>query len=274
MVAAPHCLLVQRWATNRGHSTIKENRISSHLVSVLLTALAVVGSGYATEMKTKPIFSSMVTSKSQPCFGWRAQRHQRILYTHTLLAENSIENEARLPSMYQRLNSPKNILAPMVAQSDLPFRLMCEHLYNVDLSYTQMIHAFNFIKPGCDTFRTNHLDVYPHSTIQDILLGKHDRNNLIVTPSQTYAMKDLDPYDIEKARSRILSAIAKQKRVQVVSKVTIDNKPTIVQIATHDPDVAVKAAMAILERSGSICPLNPGDMSTVAGIDLNLGELK
>lgn len=34
-------------------------------------------------------------------------------------------------SFYQRLNSPKSVLAPMVAQSDLPFRLMCEQLYNV-----------------------------------------------------------------------------------------------------------------------------------------------
>ncbi len=38
-------------------------------------------------------------------------------------------------------------------------------------------------------------------------------------------------------------------------------------------DVAVKAAMAILERSASMGSLNPVDACTVAAIDLNLGKL-
>lgn len=194
-------------------------------------------------------------------------KQQRMMRTY-------LSAEANLSSLkfYQRLNSPKNILAPMVAQSDLPFRLMCEQLYSVDLSYTQMIHAYNFVKPGCENFRTNHLDVYPHSITKDVLFGNHDREDLIVTPSQIYAMKGLGHHEIEAARARILSAIAKSKGFHNVSELKIDTKPTVVQIAAHDPDVAVEAAMAILERSGSMSSQNNGDTSTVAGIDLNLGE--
>ncbi|KAL3762022.1 hypothetical protein ACHAWU_002118 [Discostella pseudostelligera] len=224
-----------------------------------------------TRRKLCPLISSIL-EKSQPCFCWRAMKQQRMLRTY-LSAENPINGEANLspPKFYQRLNCPKNILAPMVAQSDLPFRLMCEQLYNVDLSYTQMIHAYNFIKPGCETFRTNHLDVYPHSITTDVLFGNHDREDLIVTPSQIYAMKGIDHHEIEAARSRILSVIAKSKGIHDVSELKINTKPTVVQIAAHDPDVAVEAAMVILERSGSMNSYNNGDTCTVAGIDLNLG---
>ncbi|EED95728.1 predicted protein [Thalassiosira pseudonana CCMP1335] len=111
-------------------------------------------------------------------------------------------------SFYERLGSPKHILAPMVAQSDLPFRLMCEQLYNVDLSYTQMIHASNFADVNGEPFRTNHLDVI---------------------------------------------------------------KPTVVQIAAHDPDVAVEAALMILEKSESTGSSVNGSISPVVAFDLNLG---
>ncbi len=274
---APHSRFSgRRRDANRGKFNIKDNRIAFHLILSLLSALAASGSGRESETITRrPMVSSIARmEKSQLCFCWRTQRHQRILRT-LILAENNIHNEARLSSMnfYQRLNSPKNILAPMVAQSDLPFRLMCEQLYNVDLSYCPMIHAFNFIKPGCETFRTNHLDVYPYPNVKDVLLGKKDGNDLIVTPSQKYAMAGLDHCEIEQARTRILSTIAERKGVQVVSETTIDSKPTVVQIAAHDPDVAIKAAMAILERSASMGSLNPGDACTVAAIDLNLGKL-
>lgn len=268
----------RRRTANQGHSKVKGNRIAFHHVFFLLSTSAAIGSGFNinTEMITRrklcPLISSIL-EKSQPCFCWRAMKQQRMLRTY-LSAENPINGEANLspPKFYQRLNCPKNILAPMVAQSDLPFRLMCEQLYNVDLSYTQMIHAYNFIKPGCETFRTNHLDVYPHSITTDVLFGNHDREDLIVTPSQIYAMKGIDHHEIEAARSRILSVIAKSKGIHDVSELKINTKPTVVQIAAHDPDVAVEAAMVILERSGSMNSYNNGDTCTVAGIDLNLGE--
>jgi hypothetical protein len=186
---------------------------------------------------------------------------------------NDVETHTPSPTFYQRLNSPKHILAPMVAQSDLAFRIMCEQLYNVDLSYTQMIHAVNFIAPHGETFRNNHLDVYPRSNIRDILLGKGDRNALVVAPSQVNAMEGLCNNDIEQSRERILSAISESKGISFVSESSIEVKPTVVQIASHDPVVAVKAANMILEMSGSIDSLKRGETCAVAAIDLNLGEL-
>ena len=266
-------------AVNRGYSRIKGNITLLYYFVFLLPA--VIGIGFENDMiillsrrkMCSVISSSAWMETSLPCFCRRTLNHRRILRVYKS-AKNSIDNDAKLqsPIFYQQLNSPKNILAPMVAQSDLPFRLMCEQLFNVDLSYTQMIHAYNFVKPGCETFRTNHLDVYPHSIIKDVILGKQDGHDLIVTPSQVFAMKGLDQHEIEEARARVLDAIAKRKGVQVVSESSIDTKPTIVQIAAHDPDVAVQAAMAILERSGTMRSLNTADACTVAGIDLNLGE--
>ena len=151
-------------------------------------------------------------------------------------------------SFYERLNSPRHVLAPMVAQSDLPFRLMCEQLYNVDLSYTQMIHAYNFVEPNGEIFRTNHLDVYDQSTVRDVLLGKEDSSVLRNAPSQSNAIKGLSDFDIEQSRKRILTAIANKTGNSNGDIPPI--KRTIVQIAGHNPDIAVRAANMILERAG------------------------
>ncbi|KAL7543120.1 hypothetical protein ACHAXR_012544 [Thalassiosira sp. AJA248-18] len=150
----------------------------------------------------------------------------------------------------------------MVAQSDLPFRLMCEQLYNVDLSYTQMLHAYNFVEQNGETFRTSHLDVYPQSSIRGILTGHEDRSSLMVTPSQVNALEGMNDNEVDQSRKRILAAISESKGPN-----PIEVKPTVVQIAAHDPDVAVKAAMMILERSGSM----ESGASPVTAIDLNLG---
>lgn len=161
---------------------------------------------------------------------------------------------------YQRINQPRHILAPMVAQSDLPFRLMCEQLYNVDLSYTQMIHAHNFADINGNTFRRNHLDVYDGSLVRDVLLGSADSNALIFTESQRNALEGLKESDIEASRQRILSAL-QTKNNNSPETTLFEVKPTVVQIAAHDPDVAVRAAEMILERSNGQC----------LAIDLNLG---
>jgi hypothetical protein len=164
-------------------------------------------------------------------------------------------------SFYQKLGAPKHILAPMVAQSDLPFRLMCEHLYNIDLSYTQMIHAYNFVESNGEVFRKHHLDVYQPSFIRNVLLGNADREEIVLSRSQQNALIGLSESDVDSARMRILHAMNGPKQIDV--------KPTVVQIAAHDPKVALEAALMILERSNSAAD---GDASPVAAIDLNLGE--
>jgi tRNA-dihydrouridine synthase len=181
----------------------------------------------------------------------------------------SVAKDDMSDNFYQRLNSPKHILAPMVAQSDLPFRLMCEQLYSVDLSYTQMIHAVNFVLPHGETFRTNHLDVYPSSSVKDVLLGNGDEGSLLVSTSQVNAREGLSSYDVEQSRKRILHAISERRGHALDSSINI--QPTVVQIAAHDPDVALKAAYLILEMSGSMNALQNGEVCPVAAIDLNLG---
>lgn len=263
----------RRLAAKQRHYQTKGRIFSKHLIFFMLVlAWTEFGCGFSSETRTrrKMMLQSMTMS---PALAWMKKKPQPYLCVcqQTYLAAERMKNdEPRTSSsvaFYQRLNCPKNVLAPMVAQSDLPFRLMCEHLFHIDLSYTQMIHAYNFIKQGSETFRINHLDVYPESITRDILLGIRERSELIVTPSQKYTMHGLDDNEIEQARARILSALAASKGVHAISESSIEVKPTVVQIAAHDPDVAVEAAMAILERSGS----ETDDTCTVAAIDLNLG---
>ena len=199
--------------------------------------------------------------KHRICFCSTTTYEHNILYQTSNLKQSisvSATNSDGETSFYESLNSPKNILAPMVAQSDLPFRLMCEQLYNVDLSYTQMIHAHNFAGYGGETFRRNHLDVYDKSLVRDVLLGSADSNALIFTQSQRNALDGLDESDIESSRQRIISALQRKNNSL---EATLEVKPCVVQIAAHDPDEATKAADMILERSNGQC----------LAIDLNLG---
>ena len=177
----------------------------------------------------------------------------------SIAANNSDTHPQQKATFYERINQPRHILAPMVAQSDLPFRLMCEQLYNVDLSYTQMIHAHNFAESGGDTFRRNHLDVYDESLVRDVLLGSADSKALIFTQSQRNALEGLSQSDIEASRQRIISAL--QTKNNSLETALFEVKPCVVQIAAHDPNVAARAAEIILERCNGQC----------LAIDLNLG---
>ena len=69
--------------------------------------------------------------------------------------------------IYKHLGCPKYILAPMVLQSELPFRIMCKK-YGTMLSYTPMITSSELIKDyqmygkiGIDKHLLTHLDDRP-----------------------------------------------------------------------------------------------------------------
>ena len=55
---------------------------------------------------------------------------------------SSAQNGAKLTGydFYRSLGSPRHICAPMVEQSDLPFRMLTRR-YGVDLAYTPMLHS-------------------------------------------------------------------------------------------------------------------------------------
>ena len=241
---------------------------------VLVIATLAQGSSSTSGHTDGMMIQSSARSSSQ-CFCSRISTRRTNVFRNTSKRGLSIAitrdaNDGK-SNFYQRINSPKNILAPMVAQSDLPFRLMCEQLYSVDLSYTQMIHAVNFAAPHGETFRTNHLDVYPTSIVKDVLLGNGDGDALLVSTSQVNAREGLSQNDIERSRKRILHAISEKREHANASDSSISVQPTVVQIAAHDPDVALKAAYLILEMSGSMNAIQNGEICPVAAIDLNLG---
>jgi tRNA-dihydrouridine synthase len=49
-------------------------------------------------------------------------------------------NGSKSFEFWKTVGEPKYILAPMVAQSDLPFRLLTKR-YGVELAYTPMFHS-------------------------------------------------------------------------------------------------------------------------------------
>jgi tRNA-dihydrouridine synthase len=127
-----------------------------------------------------------------------------------------------------------------------------------------MIHAYNFVESNGETFRNNHLDVYPHSLVRKILVGNADRGEIVVTKPQVNALKGLSENDVDAARRRILKALD-----EAGQNILGPMKPTVVQIAAHDPNIAAEAAFKILEMSGS--SYNGKEVNPVAAIDLNLG---
>jgi len=146
------------------------------------------------------------------------------------------ESSSSLPSFYDRLNRPKSVAAPMVAQSDLAFRKLCRK-HGTELTYTQMIHSKNFCISK--TFQDTHLDVYNCNDV-----GKNSVINL--QPSQSDAIQ-INQND-ELIQHHSLSNYE-------------ENGPVIVQLAGHDPPTMVNAAKIICETT----------QEGIAGIDVNLG---
>lgn len=92
--------------------------------------------------------------------GWRysviRQRNGENFLKPNIIEDNNIYNNIEgisnnLPLQYEKAwkwwkevcGSPKYILAPMIGQSDLCFRLLCREVGNVNLCYTQMYEAIN-----------------------------------------------------------------------------------------------------------------------------------
>ncbi len=112
-------------------------------------------------------------------------------------------------------NTPiQTIMAPMVAASDYPFRHFLRKHCGVDLCFTQMIHAKNFVHDP--KFRKSHLDLYEAGASYETLL-----------PAQIECLGDLP----------------------IPSGLIHDRAPLIVQLAGHDVDVVVQAAQMIMEHT-------------------------
>lgn len=121
-------------------------------------------------------------------------------------------------------------MAPMVAASDYPFRELVRNHCGVDLCFTQMIHSKNFCRDP--KFRKSHLDLYEAGGTYDSLL-----------PSQVACLGNLPLPSISNKDIKDRSA------------------PLIVQLAGHDVDIVVQAALLIMEHTNG----------QVSGFDLNCG---
>jgi tRNA-dihydrouridine synthase len=161
--------------------------------------------------------------------------HQYLL--HRVLAmgsDNDCQDSSSSPSTSPALYLPshpdtpiRSVMAPMVAASDYPFRLFLREYCGIDLTYTQMLHSKNYVHDA--QFRKTHLDLWETGVIYPKLVS-----------SQITCLGDLDlPNLTEQAPSA----------------------PLMVQLAGHDVDLVVQAALMLYEHTD-------GNLS---GIDLNCG---
>eukprot|EP00472_Partenskyella_glossopodia_P004445 CAMPEP_0197517182 /NCGR_PEP_ID=MMETSP1318-20131121/2153_1 /TAXON_ID=552666 /ORGANISM="Partenskyella glossopodia, Strain RCC365" /LENGTH=400 /DNA_ID=CAMNT_0043066531 /DNA_START=270 /DNA_END=1472 /DNA_ORIENTATION=+ len=81
------------------------------------------------------------------------------------------KNKASGFDFYNQLGAPKHVVAPMVNQSELPFRMLCRR-YGADLCYTPMIHA------GLCCRKKGHIwDVFHTAEGDDPLIAQFCANN-------------------------------------------------------------------------------------------------
>ena len=109
----------------------------------------------------------------------------------------------------------RSVMAPMVAASDYPFRLLCR-MHGVDLTFTQMLHSKNFVRDP--KFRRCHLDLWESRTYE------HDE----LLKSQKSLLGNLDMPTGHPEDGRI--------------------SPNIVQLAGNDVDLILKQVDLLMEH--------------------------
>jgi tRNA-dihydrouridine synthase 1 len=78
----------------------------------------------------------------------------------TKKTKKPVSTEAAWTWFRDVLGSPKYVVAPMVNQSDLPFRRLCRK-YGATLAYTPMLHAKLFAEPLNDRYRSQKFNTTP-----------------------------------------------------------------------------------------------------------------
>lgn len=199
-----------------------------------------------------------------------------------MYAVSDKNKENSIPSYWTRLNEPRTVMAPMVAQSDLPFRRLCR-THGTDLCYTQMIHATNFI--ASEIFQDQHLDVYLSITSdtceegKSIYLAPSSINSLIgfdwdewktINPQHEYLSTLWESID-NKDEKQNNDESSKENRWAVYKEGDDNVNPLIVQLAGHDPSTMLEAAKIILQRTNSPNASEGEYIGPVSGIDINCG---
>lgn len=142
-------------------------------------------------------------------------------------------NRLVLPSHPDR--TIRHVMAPMVAASDYAYRLLLRRYGGVDLVYTQMLHAKNFVHD--EKFRKHHLDLME--------AGVSYQN---------------EPYSIAQLDCLGLSGDTCDNDQYSRPEVK-DDAPLMVQVAGHDVHLVVQTAQMLYEHTDG----------KLTGIDLNCG---
>eukprot|EP00659_Diplonema_papillatum_P015651 gene15651-23891_t len=86
----------------------------------------------------------------------------------------TVDNKPRGYELYKLLGSPKTIVAPMVEQSELAFRLLCKR-YGADLTYSPMVNSSIFTKDEVAPYRMREYSTCPADTNMIVqFCGHHD----------------------------------------------------------------------------------------------------
>ena len=71
---------------------------------------------------------------------------------------------------FRKIGSPKTVVAPMVDQSDLPYRMQCRR-YGAELVYTQMFNANTFVV--CEEYRKENFQTCPGLSLSQFHISAH-----------------------------------------------------------------------------------------------------
>ena len=88
------------------------------------------------------------------------------------------ENKPRSWDLYRLLGSPKTIVAPMVDQSELSFRILTKR-YGADLTYSPMINSNCFVKDQAQQYRLREYSTCPADTNMILQFCGNNPENIV-----------------------------------------------------------------------------------------------
>ena len=94
-------------------------------------------------------------------------------------------------AFYESIGRPKRVVAPMVDQSELAFRMLCRR-YGADLCYTPMFHSQQFCLS--ESYRSKHFTTCPED--RPLLAQFCGNDPSIVLEAAQYVEKDCDAIDL------------------------------------------------------------------------------
>lgn len=134
-------------------------------------------------------------------------------------------------AFYKKIGSPKKIVAPMVDQSELAFRMLTRK-YGADLVYTQMFSANCFAES--ETYRQQNFQTCPEDRPLVVQLMGHKVDTLLTTAKMV--QKDCDAVDLNLGCPQ---GIAKRGRYGAYLMEELELLEEIVSTLTENLDIPV-----------------------------------